>query len=219
MVRPRRSPTPDPLVGKRPALLGILAEGQRRGFLGPGPVANAVDHALGFAVAAGSTPPPTTAADLGSGGGVPGLVLAVVWPQTRWSFIESQQRRCVFLRSAVDELGLDDPVTIVHARAEEVGRDPAHRGAYDVVVARGFGPPSVVAECAAPLLRVGGTLIVSEPPGGAPERWAADGLALLGMQPADTVTDVATYQCLRQVDACPDRFPRRVGILAKRPLF
>jgi len=110
-------------------------------------------------------------------------------------------------------------VTVLGDRAEHVGRDPAHRGTYDLAVARGFGPPAVVAECAAPLLRVGGTLVVSDPPGGEPGRWPAEGLAPLGMAPEGVAVAEAAYQRVRQVQPCPARFPRRAGVPAKRPLF
>lgn len=198
-------------------LVGILQDAQRRGFIGAGDLSAAVAHARGFAAAA--TTEPSRAADLGSGGGIPGLVLALDWPQSRWSLIESADRRCAFLSSAIHSLALADRVSVVHARAESVGRDPAHRNAYDLVVARGFGPPAVTAECAAPLLRVGGAVIVSEPPGGNPNRWPTGALAALGLRPEASVSAGATYQRIAQVEACPDRYPRRPGIPSKRPLF
>jgi 16S rRNA (guanine527-N7)-methyltransferase len=62
--------------------------------------------------------------------------------------------------------------------------------------------------------------VVSEPPGGRPDRWPAPDLAVLGLEPVALVeAGGASYQVLRQVSSCPDRFPRRTGIPAKRPLF
>jgi 16S rRNA (guanine527-N7)-methyltransferase len=91
------------------------------------------------------------------------------------------------------------------------------------VVVRSFGPPAVTAECGAPFLRVGGLLVVSEPPAeegkALEERWPADGLAPLGLEPAERWTEPFTYHASRQVTPCPDRYPRRVGIPTKRPLF
>ncbi len=163
---------------------------------------------------------PARAADLGSGGGVPALVLALRLPEMKSVLIEAAARRAAFLREAVEQLGLGGGVVVVEDRAEAVGRQPQYRGSFDVVTARSFGPPAVVAECAAPLLRIGGRTVVSEPPGGAPARWPEEGLALLGLAPAASVEAVgAAYQVLRQVEACPERWPRRVGIPAKRPLF
>jgi 16S rRNA (guanine527-N7)-methyltransferase len=191
--------------------------------LGPGPIAAHLDHAGGFgAVVAGLLPAeePALAGDLGAGGGVPGLPLALQFPAWRWILVEAMVRRAEFLRGAVAELGLADRVDVVEERAEAVGRFPAYRGRLDVVVARGFGPPAVVAECAAPLLRVGGWAVISEPPGGNLQRWPDAGLETLGLVPASSpAAGELAYQVLMQASRCPDRFPRRVGIPAKRPLF
>jgi 16S rRNA (guanine527-N7)-methyltransferase len=108
----------------------------------------------------------------------------------------------------------------VHGRAEVLGRDGAHRGRYRLVTARGFGPPAATTECAAPLLEVGGRLIVSEPPGTAGERWPAGPLAQLGLTLARVVaTRAAGFAVLEQVAPCPAEYPRRAGIPVKRPLF
>jgi 16S rRNA (guanine527-N7)-methyltransferase len=65
----------------------------------------------------------------------------------------------------------------------------------------------------------GGVLVVSEPPGSQGERWPAAGLAELGLVRVETVDADARFQVLRQAEVCPDRFPRRVGVPARRPLF
>lgn len=204
----------------------VLEEARRLGFLGPGPVQAHLDHASGFAtaVAAGSdggvAAPPERAADLGSGGGLPGLPLALTFADCRWLLVESMARRATFLRRAVEMLDLGDRVDVVEARAEVVGRSPTARGIFDLVVARSFGPPGVVAECAAPLLRVGGRAVVSEPPGGAPARWPVDGLGILGMTAGPALlAGGAAFQVLCQERPCPDRYPRRVGVPGKGPLF
>jgi 16S rRNA (guanine527-N7)-methyltransferase len=90
------------------------------------------------------------------------------------------------------------------------------------VTARSFGRPAVVAECAAPLLKPGGWLVVSEPPAAdRPEtpRWPAVALGQFGLVPEEQAREGFEYQVLRQHEACPDRFPRRTGVPAKRPLF
>ncbi|HVL07427.1 MAG TPA: RsmG family class I SAM-dependent methyltransferase [Acidimicrobiales bacterium] len=212
------------MKGHRDALVPVLEDARRLGFLGPGPVELHLDHAGGFAAAvegqAGAGWSPGRAADLGSGAGLPGLPLALRYPWTEWVLVEVSVRRAAFLRSCVEKLALGERLTVVEERAEVVGRAPAYRGRFDLVVARSFGPPAVFAECAAPLLRPGGWAVVSEPPGGAPARWPAPGLAPLGMVPGPAVTaGGAAYQVLRQHDACPERFPRRTGIPGKRPLF
>jgi 16S rRNA (guanine527-N7)-methyltransferase len=201
------------------ALVVIVDEARRRGFVGAMPSVDAIEHARGFA--AGVATPPARLLDLGSGGGLPGLVLAMLWTDADVTLVESSGRRCGFLLSAVERLGVQDRVTVIAGRAEEVGRRPELRGSFDVVTARGFGRPAVTAECAAPFLRVGGTLVVSEPPSAVEgdERWPVDGLELLGMAPGEAWTTPYHFRSLVQTASCPDRFPRRVGVPGKRPLF
>ena len=120
----------------------------------------------------------------------------------------------------LDRFRLDDRVAVITERAEVLGRSPDHRGVYDLVVSRSFGPPAVTAECGAPLLRPGGRLVVSEPPGGSAGRWPDAGLAEAGLQ-ADGplhIDDVHLMVLVRTADPI-DRLPRRSGIPAKRPLF
>lgn len=205
-------------------LVGLLGEARRRGFLGPGPVESHLDHARAFAVAVQGTP--TAAVDLGAGGGLPGLVLAAEhWPEARWILLDAQRKRTDFLHEAVEALDLAGRVEVLTERAEVVGRDPEHRGRHDLVVVRSFGPPAVVAECAAPLLAVGGQLVVSEPPSAAElDRWPTADLEVLGCSAAQLVTvdhpDHPVHLVrITQVRRCDDRYPRRVGVPTKRPLF
>ena len=206
-------------------LVAELERSQELGFLGPGPVSAHVEHGLGFARGLPGEAP-SAFLDLGSGGGVPGLVLAYGWPSASVVLLDAGERRCAYLEAAVERLGLDGRVTVVRARAEEAGRDPALRGAFDLVVARSFGPPAVTAECGAPFLRVGGHLVVSEPPadsdrGAVPAsaRWPDDGLRVLGLALDVSWREPYGYQSLVQRERCPDRYPRRTGMPAKRPLF
>ncbi|MGH9110231.1 MAG: RsmG family class I SAM-dependent methyltransferase [Acidimicrobiales bacterium] len=232
-----------PVAGWPPPLLSVLARARQLGYLGPGPIDRHLAHAAGFweamRPAAEEGAPvlrPATSGDrildLGSGGGLPGLVLAFRVPQARLVLLDANERRAGFLSGAVRRCSLESRVEVVHERAEICGRDPRHRGAYDAVVSRSFGPPAVTAECAAGFLRIGGILVTSEPPPPAPAtagdgvrrgvsgaRWPAEGLELLGMTPAPTFRSDFTYQVVRQASACPDRFPRRIGVPAKRPLF
>jgi 16S rRNA (guanine527-N7)-methyltransferase len=195
----------------------VLAEARDLGFLGPGPLDPHL--ALAESLAAGAPKAPGRALDLGSGGGVPGLALAQHWPESSWLLLDANQRRTAFLRRAVERLALVDRVSVIQARAEELGRQPAWRGQLDLVVARSFGPPAVTAECGSPFLRTGGRLVVTEPPGAPPERWPADGLALLGLELVERATTPTAWVALLQQRPCPERYPRRVGIPAKRPLF
>jgi 16S rRNA (guanine527-N7)-methyltransferase len=193
-----------------------------------------VAHALGFAAAAEAFGGGADGfLDLGSGGGLPGLVLAARWGESPGWLLDSNQRRAEALGRAVEELGWAERIQVLCRRAEEAGRHPSLRGTQALVVARSFGPPAVVAECAAPLLRPGGLLVVSEPPPPGPEassptradakaepgRWPAAPLADFGLEPVGEWRGEFGYQVLSQVRACPDRYPRRPGIPAKRPHF
>ena len=199
-------------------VLHWLERSREVGFLGPGPVDDHVAHAVGFAEAVGEAP--GSVVDLGSGGGVPGLVLAQRWADTRFVLLDSSERRTDFLRTAVKGLGWGDRVEVVRSRAEVAGRDDALRGWFDVVVSRSFGPPPVTAECAAPLLRTGGLLVVSEPPTGE-QRWPEEGVAVVGLrwERRHEGSTGAGYAVLRQATSCPAAYPRREGMPGKRPLW
>jgi 16S rRNA (guanine527-N7)-methyltransferase len=209
----------------------VLQEAQALGFFGPGSLALQRHHAAGYTQiarqAAQDAPGGvlTPVLDLGSGGGLPGLVVALEWPEARLTLLDANQRRTEFLSAAVVTLGLSDRVRVVTARAEEAGRDPELRGAFTGVMARSFGAPAVLAECAAPFLSVGGWLIVSDPPGDPlatvpdADRWPEEPLREFGLEVGDPVAAEFRYQVLHQVAPCPERFPRRNGVPSKRPLF
>ena len=197
-------------------LEGVLLAAQRRGFLGPGPVSIHVERAIDLAAAV--PVPPRRALDLGSGAGVPGLPLALLWPRSTWFLLDGSTTRAALLEGTVEQLRVGGRVKVLACRAEEAGRGEL-RGSLDLVVARSFAGPAVTAECASPFLKVGGLLVVAEPPGGDRTRWDPDGLARLGLELGETGAGPTSHQTLRQVTPCPERYPRRVGVPAKRPLF
>ncbi|HEX2119246.1 MAG TPA: RsmG family class I SAM-dependent methyltransferase, partial [Acidimicrobiales bacterium] len=151
------------------------------------------------------------------GGGIPGLVVAVARPTLTMALLDATAKRCRFLEEAVATLGLADRVRVVEDRAEVAGRGPL-RGTAEVVLARSFGAPATTAECAAPLLAVGGRLLVSEPPEPDDDRWPPGPLRTLGLVPRER-TGRPAVQVLFQEAPCPGTYPRRDGIPAKRPLF
>jgi 16S rRNA (guanine527-N7)-methyltransferase len=161
-------------------------------------------------------------ADLGSGAGFPGLVLAAALPQAEMSLVESARRKCAFLERATAAMGLDN-VTVVCERAEAW---TAGVGAQDVVTARALASLNVLVEYAAPLLRDGGALVAWK--GHRDEREEADavaaatqtGLAPVEIRPVQPWIGAEhlhlhVYSKVRQT---PNRFPRRPGIASKRPL-
>jgi 16S rRNA (guanine527-N7)-methyltransferase len=161
-------------------------------------------------------------ADLGSGGGFPGLALAIALPDAEVALVESVGRKCEFLASAARSLELEN-VEVVNGRAESW---PAGLDAYDAVTVRALAPLPVLVEYAAPLLRVGGSLVAWKGRRDAAEE--ADGEAaaqLLGMetptavrvQPFRAATDRHLYVSSK-VSSTPTKFPRRPGMARKRPL-
>jgi 16S rRNA (guanine527-N7)-methyltransferase len=167
-------------------------------------------------------------ADIGAGAGFPGLALAVAIPMARVDLVESSGRKTAVigrLAEAADAVNAR-PVT---ARAEEWGRLAAPvggRGAYDVVTARAVAPLAVLVEYAAPLLREGGTLVAwKTSAAGAEEEGGAKAGAEVGLspegqlevQPWPAARDRRLY-VYRKIAPTPERFPRRPGMAAKRPL-
>jgi 16S rRNA (guanine527-N7)-methyltransferase len=199
-----------------------LEQARTAGFLGPGPVEPHIHHAQGFAAAveAALGREPENFADLGTGGGVPGLVLGVQWPRARGVLVESGQRRCAWLREAVLQLDLEDRIDVLEERAEKIGHPGDWRERFDAVTARSFAGPAVTAEIAAGLVKVGGVLVVSEPPTPEPRRWPADELRNLGFDAADPVEFAqAHFAAVRKRHPAPEKFPRRVGQPSKHPLW
>ena len=198
----------------------MLERSRQLGFLGPGPVAPQREHARAFLSPLGSAP---RVLDLGSGGGVPGLVVAWEMPGAEVVLLDAMAKRCDFLSTAVAELGLDERVHVICGRAEELAREPRWRGTFPVVVARSFGPPAVLAECAVGFLSgPGARVLVSEPPDTAASelRWPDEGLEELALRRGEREqSHGGTVQELVMTGPAPERYPRRVGIPAKRPLF
>ena len=207
----------------RDQLSAVLERARQLGFLGPGEPGDHRVHASAFIAAwdARSDAPPASLCDLGAGGGVPGLVLALHWRQTLTVLLEAAERRCAFLEDAIDELGLGVTASVAQGRAEALARTLDLQGRFVLVTARSFGAPAVVAECAARLLAPGGVLMVAEPPDAArtTTRWPEGGLAALGLGPAVPATSIRHLVVIERRGPCPDRFPRRVGVPSKRPLF
>jgi 16S rRNA (guanine527-N7)-methyltransferase len=161
-------------------------------------------------------------ADLGAGPGFPGLPLAIALPGSSVTLVESNARKCQFLEQAVRRIALPNAV-VMRVRAEQ-WRDGL--GACDVVVARALAALPVVAEYAAPLLRVGGALVAwrgqRDP---IEETMGASAAAELGLEPLDAVAVKPYPEALHRhlhvmvkVTPTPPRFPRRPGVARKHPL-
>jgi hypothetical protein len=197
------------------AVLGALAEARALGFLGPGPLDAHVASARAFATALGAID--GRVLDLGSGGGVPGLLLAAWYPDVAWTLLDQHRRRTSFLARMVAALGWVGRVDVVRAPAEDAAHDPARRAQFAAVTSRSFGPPAVTAEVGAAFLVPEGRLLVAEPPSVDPSRWPDEGLAGLGLV-RDASADGGIAVLRRAGDLASDR-PRRWRQLQQHPAW
>lgn len=164
-------------------------------------------------------------ADIGTGAGFPGLVLKIVYPAVQLTLVESVGKKADFCRHVVNTLGLDN-VEVIQERAENIGQLLAYREQFDWAVARAVAALPVLAEYLLPLVRVGGSMLAMKGESGPVESHASEhALQILGghlrqLVPV-TLPGVVEERYLVIVDkvaATPARYPRRVGIPAKRPL-
>jgi 16S rRNA (guanine527-N7)-methyltransferase len=205
-------------MDERRELLDILEDARERGLIGPGPPVAHLEHSHAWAEAIG--PAPESFLDLGSGGGVPGLPLLMEWPAAVATLLDSRQKSAAWIESAAERLEWMSRVSVVEGRAEAAGREPELRESFPLVVARGFGAPAVTAECGSAFVTVGGTLSVSEPPGGDATRWPAAELEPLGLRLRESrVVGEASFVLLEKVEALGEKWPRRVGKPSSRPLW
>lgn len=166
-------------------------------------------------------------ADVGSGAGLPGLVLAAALPSSHVDLVEATGRKCEWAAEAIERMALAN-AAVVCERAEEwarEGRAPGGREAYGAVTARAVGGLAELAELASPLLAKGGWLVAwrgARDP--ADERRAAAAAPRTAVEPAE-VRPVAPYEgsrerhihLLRKNGPTPNDLPRRPGMAAKRP--
>lgn len=202
-------------------LTRALEESRARGFLGPNSLEPHLAHAEGFAITwnALRSSQPEQFLDLGSGGGLPGLVLLERWDNFG-VLLDSMHKRVALLNEVLTWPGAPENGRAVLGRAEEVAREPGYEGKFDLVTSRAFGPPSVTAECAVRFLKEGGLLIVSEPPeSDSSKRWESPALKTLGMTPLGFFRFETGYQVLEKSTKTPKMYPRTNGIPRKTPLF
>src|SRR5829696_8651024 len=166
-------------------------------------------------------------ADVGSGGGLPGIPIKIAAPPTEVTLVESIAKKARFLRRVVDELSLRG-TTILDTRVEDASRTEAHRGVYDVATARAVARLSVVAESCVPLLRVGGHVISMK--GRLEDEELSEGERAIEKLGARISTLIRVprlpemgekKRCLvilEKVEATPGEYPRNVGVPARKPL-
>jgi 16S rRNA (guanine527-N7)-methyltransferase len=162
-------------------------------------------------------------ADLGSGAGLPGLVLAAALPDVRVDLIESVERKCAFLRDAIEHMRLANAAVVCRRSEDWAGGEG--REAYDAVAARSVGRLAALAELASPLLREDGALVAWKGTRSAQEEAeAARAADRLAMEPIE-IRSVQPYPAsrdrhihlLRKNGPTPNGLPRRPGMATKRP--
>ncbi len=174
-------------------------------------------------------PPATGTArliDIGSGGGVPGIPLRIVFPEIRLTLLEATGKKAVFLGHLTERLGLDDVETVV-GRAEQVAHDERFREGFDLVLARGVAPMPALAELTLPFAAVGG-IVVAHKRGdiGEEMRQAAGAIEAMGGRLREVravelpeFADDRSLVVVEKVATTPSKYPRRPGVPARRPLM
>ena len=165
--------------------------------------------------------------DVGAGGGLPGIPLSIALPDLRVTLLEATEKKVRFLDYAKAELELEN-LEVLHARAEDAGRESRYREAFNLATSRALAALPVVLEYCAPLVRTGGKVIAMK--GRLQEEELSQGVAAaraLGAElSATTAVDYHPQLPQRErrlvvfdkVSATPATFPRRVGLARKRPL-
>lgn len=159
--------------------------------------------------------------DVGSGGGIPGIPLAIARPDVRVDMLEATAKKVRFLHEATGELGLTN-TGAYHGRAEDFGRLPAYREQYQAVTARAVARLVTLAELVLPFLAIGGVAILPKGDAAGDElREAREAIEICGGEPRPIFhSDInnARFVIIDKRRATPDLYPRRPGVPGKQPI-
>lgn len=169
----------------------ILREAQRVGALSNAPVAEIINHAKWFADAIPHTA--RTAVDLGSGAGVPGLIVALYCPHLSLHLVDRRVGRTDVLVRAVHALNLVDRVTVRCSEITDMTKDSTWAKHFDVAMSRGLGPPIQTLNLSRDLVKPGGAIIISEPPPDSDSRWDQQQVRALGLEGPSRIGAVAMF--------------------------
>jgi 16S rRNA (guanine527-N7)-methyltransferase len=166
-------------------------------------------------------PNPVSVLDIGSGGGVPGLALAIARPTLPVTLLDATAKKVRFLQETATALGLDQ-VRAIHGRAEELARDPSHRERHTVVTARAVARLTTLVELALPFLSLGGRAILPKGRSAAEEldeaRYAIGLLGGRARPLAATPLEATTLVVIDKRRSTPPAYPRATGIPNRNPL-
>lgn len=202
----------------RRALAETIARAQLLGHVGPGEIDKYIEHGLAHLEAADPAEN-SRWCDLGSGGGLPGLVVAHERPDLEISLLDRSLSRIQFLEQAVANIGATRRVTVLNGDATDLAHDPLHRASYDGVFSRSFAAPSVTAECAAAFLCPGGALVVSEPPEPVEGRWPTEHVQSLGLSAVSVIEGPPRFVIMKLLELPAVTVPRSWPQIVKNPLF
>ncbi len=163
--------------------------------------------------------------DVGCGAGFPGIPLKILRPDFRLTLVESVGKKADFCSEVVKQLNLDN-TRVLHARAEDLGQDKAHREKYDWAVARAVAPMPVLAEYLLPLVRIGGGVLAQKGSGARSELdQAAGAIALLGGELLQVdefelpyIKEKRALVKIGKRKPSPTKYPRKAGSPSKKPL-
>jgi 16S rRNA (guanine527-N7)-methyltransferase len=134
--------------------------------------------------------------------------------------LDAMTKRVTFLDEVLAWEGAPEHGSAVLSRAEEASRRPELTEAFDLVTSRSFGPPAATAECATRFLKVGGLLIVSEPPeDDSASRWPLEGLRKVALRDLGRHRFGPAFEILEKTGPTPPLYPRPSGSTKKSPLF
>ena len=161
----------------------------------------------------------TSAVDVGSGGGLPGIPLAIALPDVQITLLEVTGKKARFLEEVANKLRLQN-VRVVSQRAESAGQDPAHRERYDIVLARAVGKLPVLLELTVPFARVGGHVLAMKGEKAAQEiAEAKQALHMLHVRVAETAnTPGGVIVVIDKQRKTPGKYPRSPGEPGRLPL-
>ncbi len=207
------------------ALDAAWAAARGAGALGQASIEELISHTAGYVSAVcrvlGEEAPQIdgTGIDVGTGAGVPGVLLADAFPLMTWRLVDASEKRCGWARAAARALGVHDRVSVHHDRAEDLGSALGWMGGSDLAVARLLGPPAEAAELLVPLVRQGGLVVVSADQAGE-QAWCQADLACLGAEVVDVAGGSGSrFVVVRRCGEMTASFPRRASQRRRAPLF